>query len=94
MSGGTAIYTIAYAYNADSAVTSASDPDSSYAYTYNGLGEVTSLTNSGTPNMPHVVLASQFDAMNNRTQLTAAVAGTADFLNAYTYDADQNLLQA
>jgi YD repeat-containing protein len=71
MSGGTAIYTIAYAYNADNAVTSASDPDSSYAYTYDHLGRVTSLDNSSTPNIPHVVLTSQYDAMNNRTQLTA-----------------------
>ncbi|HVC98555.1 MAG TPA: RHS repeat-associated core domain-containing protein, partial [Pirellulales bacterium] len=58
------------------------------------LGRVTSLDNSGTVNMPHVVLASTYDAMNDRTQLTATVAGTADFLNAYTYDADQNLLSA
>jgi len=32
--------------------------------------------------------------MGDRTQLTATVAGTADFLNAYTYDGDQRLLQA
>ena len=94
MNGSTVVRTIAYAYNADNAVTSASDPDSSYAYTYDGLGEVTSLDNSGTPNMPDVVLSSQYDAMGDRTQLTAAVAGTADFLNAYTYDADQNMLSA
>jgi YD repeat-containing protein len=94
MSGSTAIYTISYAYNADNLVTSSSDPDSSYAYTYDHLGRVTSLDNSSTPNIPHVVLASTYDAMNDRTQLTATVAGTADFLNAYTFDADQNLLQA
>ena len=94
MSGGTPIYTISYAYNADNAVTSASDPDSSYAYTLDHLGRVTSLDNSSTPNIPHVVLSSQYDALGDRTQLTATVAGTADFLNAYTYDADQNLLQA
>ena len=42
MSGSTAVYTISYAYNADNAFTSASDPDSSYAYTYDHLGRVTS----------------------------------------------------
>ena len=31
--------------------------------------------------------------MNNRTQLTATVAGVADFLNAYTYDALRQLTQ-
>jgi RHS repeat-associated protein len=94
MSGGSSIYTISYAYNADNAVTSASDPDSSYAYSFDNLGRVTSLDNSGTPNIPHVVLANQYDLMNDRTQLTATVAGTADFLNSYTYDADQRMLQA
>jgi RHS repeat-associated protein len=94
MSGGSSIYTISYAYNADNQVTSASDPDSSYAYSYDNLGRVTSLDNSGTPNIPHVVLSNQYDLMNDRTQLTATVAGTADFINAYSYDADQRMLQA
>jgi len=39
------------------------------------------------------VLASHYDSMNNRTQLTATVAGVADFLNSYTYDALQQLTQ-
>ena len=93
MSGNTVVRTIAFAYNADNAVTSASDPSSSYAFTYDNLMRVTSVDNSGTPNIPHVVLASQYDAMNNRTQLTATVAGVADFLNSYTYDALQQLTQ-
>jgi YD repeat-containing protein len=77
LSGSTAIYTISYAYNADNQVTSASDPDSSYAYTYDHLGRVTSLDNSSTPNIPHVVLSSQYDAMGDRTQLTATVTAPA-----------------
>ena len=93
MSGNTVVRTIAFAYNADNAVTSASDPSSSYAFTYDNLMRVTSVDNSGTPNIPHVVLASTYDAMNNRTQLTATVAGVADFLNSYTYDALRQLTQ-
>jgi len=93
MSGNTVVRTIAFAYNADNAVTSASDPSSSYAFTYDNLMRVTSVDNSGTPNIPHVVLAGQYDSMNNRTQLTATVAGVADFLNAYTYDALRQLTQ-
>ncbi|HUY33461.1 MAG TPA: hypothetical protein VMV69_11990, partial [Pirellulales bacterium] len=34
-----------------------------------------------------------YDSMNNRTQLTATVAGVADFLNSYTYDALRQLTQ-
>ncbi|MGH9208439.1 MAG: hypothetical protein ACRD1G_18110, partial [Acidimicrobiales bacterium] len=94
MNGGNVVRTISFAYNADNELTSASDPDSSYAFTRDNLGRVTSLDNSGTPNIPHVVLASQFDAMNDRTQLTATVAGTADFLNAYTFDALERITQA
>jgi len=93
MSGNTVVRTIAFAYTADNAVTSASDPSSSYAFTYDNLMRVTSVDNSGTPNIPHVVLASEYDAMNNRTQLTATVAGVADFLNSYTYDALRQLTQ-
>jgi hypothetical protein len=54
---------------------------------------VTSLDNSGTPSIPHVVLASAYDAMNDRTQLTATVASTADFLNTYSFDAMQRLTE-
>src|SRR5205085_10845027 len=60
MSGASVLRTIAYAYNADNEITSASDPDSSYAYVHDNLGRVTSLDNAGTPNIPHVVLASQY----------------------------------
>jgi len=93
MSGGTAIYTISYSYDAANQVTSASDPDSSYAYQYDDLGRVTSVDNNGTPGVPDVVLASQYDAINDRTQLAATIAGTADFVNTYQYDADQRLTQ-
>jgi len=93
MSGGTAIYTISYSYDAANQVTSAADPDSSYAYQYDNLGRVTSVDNAGTPSVPDVVLASQYDSMSNRTQLSATIAGTADFLNTYQYDADQRLTQ-
>ena len=40
-----------------------------------------------------MVLASQYDAINDRTQLAATIAGTADFLNTYQYDADQRMTQ-
>ncbi|HUY33858.1 MAG TPA: hypothetical protein VMV69_14000 [Pirellulales bacterium] len=43
MSGNAVVRTIAFAYNADNAVTSASDPSSSYAFTYDNLMRVTSV---------------------------------------------------
>ena len=53
--------------------------------------ESPSVDNSGTPNVPHVVLASTVDLMGDRTSLAATINGTADFINNYSYDADQRL---
>jgi RHS repeat-associated protein len=50
-------------------------------------------TNAGTPNMPTVVLTNTYDAGDRRTQVTATVAGTADFQNTYTYDALDRMTQ-
>ncbi|MGH7192046.1 MAG: hypothetical protein ACREJM_00760 [Candidatus Saccharimonadales bacterium] len=41
--------------------------------------------------MPRVVLTSTFDLMGDRASQSAAINGTADFLNSYSYDADQRL---
>ena len=43
--------------------------------------------------MPNVVLTNEYDADGNRTQLSATIAGTADFLNTYSYDALNRLTQ-
>jgi RHS repeat-associated protein len=91
MSGGTVVATMSYAYNLDNALTSASDPNSAYAFAYNGDGEVTSVDNAGTPNMPDVVLSSTYDAVGDRTGLSATIAGAADFANSYTFNDDQQL---
>ena len=84
---GTLERTISYAYDANGQLTSASDPDSSYAITYDHLGRVTQVDNNGTSGVPRVVLDSVYDAAGNRASLAATVAGTADFLNEYTHDA-------
>jgi RHS repeat-associated protein len=93
MSSGTPIYTALYVYNAAGDLTSASDNYSDYAYAYNADDEVTSVDNSGTPSVPHVVLAVGYDHLGDETSLSATVAGTADFLNNYTYDSDGDLTQ-
>ena len=85
---------IAYTYDADGDLLTAKDDFSSYTYTYNSLGEQTSVDNNGsgpggttgTPGVPDVVLSSSYDADGNRTQLSATIGGTADFVNTYSYD--------
>ncbi|HVA47490.1 MAG TPA: Ig-like domain-containing protein, partial [Pirellulales bacterium] len=91
MSGTTIVAAMAYSYDLAGELTSAGDLNSAYAFAYNGDGQVTSVDNAGTPNVPHVILASGYDLMGDRTSLSATIAGTADFLNSYSYDADQNL---
>jgi hypothetical protein len=43
-------------------------------------------SNSGTSNIPTVVLTNAYNADSQRTQQTATVSGTADFKNTWTYD--------
>jgi len=93
MSGSTVIYTASYGYNAAGDLIGASDNSSVYVYAYNADDLATSVDNSGTPNVPRVVLALSYDSLSRLSSLSATVAGTADFLNNYTYDADGNLTQ-
>ncbi|HJT35100.1 MAG TPA: RHS repeat-associated core domain-containing protein, partial [Pirellulales bacterium] len=91
MNGGTVVYAINTSYDADNEVTSQSSPDSSYAFAFDNLGRTLTVDNSGTPNVPHVALTAGYDSANDRTSLSATIGGTADFLNNYTFDADQRL---
>ncbi|HJT30770.1 MAG TPA: hypothetical protein VJ783_01800, partial [Pirellulales bacterium] len=49
------------------------------------------LYNNGTPNVPHVVLASGYDLAGDRTNNWASIGLTKDFANSYTFDNDQRL---
>ena len=51
------------------------------------------MANSGTTNVPHVVLAVGYDHLGDETSLSVTIAGTADLLNNYTYDSDGELTQ-
>jgi len=86
LTSGTLSRTLSFAYDAASQLTSTSDPDSSYAYTYDNLSRILTVSNSGTSGVPTVVLTSAYDANSRRTSLAGTVGGTADFLNSYTYD--------
>ncbi len=81
------VRTLSYTYDAAGQLTAASDPDSSYAVSYDNLGRVLTVDNNGTSGVPRVILTSAYDAAGNRSSLSASVAGTADFLNTYTHDA-------
>ncbi|HQU43047.1 MAG TPA: RHS repeat-associated core domain-containing protein, partial [Pirellulales bacterium] len=91
MSGSTIIASMAYGYDLAGELTSASDPNSAYAFAFNGDGQVTSVDSAGTPNIPHVVLSATYDLAGDLTSQSATIAGTADFLNTYSYDGDRQL---
>jgi RHS repeat-associated protein len=83
-------YTATYGYDAANEVTSATDPNSTYAYTYDGAGRIASVDNNGTPNAPRVVLTYSYDHFGNRTSLTDNLNGSI----AYSYDTDNRLTSA
>jgi RHS repeat-associated protein len=91
MNGNTVVATMSYSCDLGNELTSASDPNSAYAFAYNGDGEVTSTDNNGTPNVPHVVLTAGYDLAGDLTSQSATITGTADFLNNYSYNDDQEL---
>ena len=63
-----------------------SDPDSAYAYTYDSVGRLSSTDNNTTPNLPHVVLTSFFNAANWHFALSSTVNGTSDISEIFNHD--------
>jgi RHS repeat-associated protein len=85
-SGGNPVRTMTYGYNLKDELTSASDPDSAYAQAFDALGRATSVSNSGTPGVPTVVLTPGYDAASRPTSLSATVNGANDFLTTFQHD--------
>ena len=87
---------IFYYYDADSRLLWAVDEDptnlSSDGFVYNAVGQVTTQTQwiDGLQYIdgqtPSVTLSSQYDAVGDRTQLSATIGTTADLVNNYSYD--------
>jgi RHS repeat-associated protein len=85
---------VAYTYDLDGDLITAGDDLSSYTYTYNSLGQETSVASSvsglngpvDSLSLPNVTLASGYNADGDRTSLSATIGSTADFVNDYSYD--------
>ena len=80
------IQSFGYSYDLVGDLLSESDPAASYSYAYNVLGRSTTITQSIAGLTPTVTLAQQFDADGDRTQLSATIGQTADFMNNYAYN--------
>jgi RHS repeat-associated protein len=83
---GSVLRTISYAFDAANQLTSASDLDSAYAWTFDNVGRVLTTSNAGTPGVPTVVLTNTWNAASQLTSVAASIAGVADFKNTYTRD--------
>jgi len=84
--GTTVVNTIDLGHDAADRLTTVSDGVSAYSLSYDALGRLTGVDNAGTPGAPNVVLSAAYDAAGRRTQLSATIDGTADFLNTYQFD--------
>lgn len=83
---GAAPRTITTTYDAVGQVTVAADVDSRYVYTYDAIGRLTGVSNSGTPGVPTVAMAYTFDAVDNLLTRTDTIDGTAAGTTSYVYD--------
>ena len=84
--GTTIVHTIDMIYDSASQLTDINDSDSSYTFSYDALGRLSSVDNTGTPDAPNVVLTYGYDAGSRRTSASATIDGTADFSNTYQFD--------
>ncbi len=80
-------YTATWTYDAAGNLKTAQDSYSSYSYGYDAANRLTTVDNSGTPGVPHVILTYSYDVYNNRIGLTDNMSGSVSF----GYDNDQRL---
>jgi RHS repeat-associated protein len=82
----TLVRTISYTYDNAGRLYQATDPDSTYGYTYDSLGQVTYESQSYAGFSPLIEYDSTLDGAGKLTHLAATIAGTADFENTFSYD--------
>ncbi len=92
------IRTISSSFDAVGELTRASDPDSTYLYTYDLMGRVSMVDNLGTPGVPRVTLAYGYDLNGNRTNFAERIGGPPGSpafsgIVQYTYDALNRMTQ-
>ena len=84
---GKPIRTLQLAFDLASQLTSASDPDSAYSYTYDADGRVATASNTGTVGAPSVVFSYAYDAVDNLLSRRDSVDSQTRGVNSHTYDA-------
>ena len=80
------INTITWQYDAAGQLLSASDADSSESYTYDGLGQVVTDSNAGTPGSPTVVWTSTYDPAGRLVIRAETINGQAGATTDFSVD--------
>ena len=73
-------------YDAVGHLLSATNPDSSYSYSYDGVDRVSSIDNTGTVGVPAVKFNYSYDAVGNLLTVNDSINGTSAGITGYTYD--------
>jgi YD repeat-containing protein len=89
-SGGSTVRTLSYGYDGLSRLTSASDPDATYGYTFDAIGQLTQEDIDFGSGINEFRMQSEYDAFGNRTELALSVDSgsgyVGDLVNLYGYD--------
>ncbi|MGE3407544.1 MAG: Calx-beta domain-containing protein [Pirellulales bacterium] len=93
MDGMSVVHTFTYEYDAANRLLAESDEDSAYAYTYDYFDRLSTVDNDGTTGVPQVVLAYAYDEYSRLASVAATVDSDDDFLNTYSYDNLNRLVQ-
>ena len=78
--------TLTYGYDAVGNLLNVQDSTSHLTMTYDALNRVTTVDNSGTSNVPAVMLTYTYDAVGNVLSLTDSTANISGLANQYVYD--------
>ncbi|MEG3838505.1 RHS repeat-associated core domain-containing protein, partial [Microcoleus sp. Z1_C3] len=83
---GTPIRSITSTYDAADQLTSVTDPDSTYKFSYDLKGRQIGIDNTGTPGVSNVLLNYTYDSEDNLLSVSDTINGAAKGTTAYTYD--------
>ncbi|MCA9206307.1 MAG: RHS repeat protein, partial [Planctomycetales bacterium] len=83
---GATLRSINFVYDPAGQMLSVSDPDATYAFTYDSAGRTTRVTNAGTPDVPVVQRDFAYDAVANLLTSTESIGGSVQANTSYAYD--------
>jgi len=93
LDGQTVVCTIAYAYDAAGQLVGVDDAEADYSYQYDALGRVTSSSLDLAGLGQTVTLSYAYDLAGRRTELSAQIGATQDFVNTYAYNSSGRLVR-